>query len=104
LAAANERFAGTLNVEAQAWLCAGPKPNAAELVAVFVDPRARDPKLGGEGRRVDQSAGGGTLAAHQLDHPLRDGLHGGRVKRGVGVGVALRVVGELRTVLWGHRG
>jgi hypothetical protein len=76
-AAADERFAGTLNVEAQAWLCAGPKLYGAELGAVFVDPRARDPELGGKGRRVDKSAGrgGGALAAHQLDHPSRDGLH-----------------------------
>lgn len=103
MAAADERFAGTLNVEAQTWLCASPELYGAEFIAVFVDPRARDPKLGGEGRRVDQSArgGGGTLAAHQLNHPSRDGLHGGRVKRGAGV--ALRVVGELRTVLWGHQ-
>jgi hypothetical protein len=99
-----EHRAGRLHVEAQTWLWAGPELHGAEFDAVRVDPGALDPQLGGECRRVDQPTGGGgvALAAHQFDYSSRDGLHGGRVECGVGVGV-LGMVVELWAVVLGHQ-
>jgi hypothetical protein len=97
-----EHRAGCLYVEAQTRLWAGPELHGTKFVAVRVDPGALDPQLGRERRCVDQSAGGVCLIAHQLDYSSRDGLHGGRVECGIGVGV-LEMVVELWAVVGGHQ-
>jgi hypothetical protein len=83
---ASKHLPGHLRVEAQAWLRAGPKLDSAKFGTVGIDPGAIDSELGGECRRIDKppSSGGATFVVDQLNHPLRHGLNGCRVKNGSG--------------------